>query len=864
MVGSLLHAQAKVRRPPVLDRLYRRADARAARHVAMMNDVIDGVLRARKESGDTRTDDLLGRMLNSPHPETGRRLDDRNIRHQVITFLIAGHETTSGALSFALYGLVKNPAVLARATAEVDALWGAADDPRPGYADVAELRYVRQVLDESLRLWPTAPAFGRTALADTVVGGRYRLAKGRSVITIVPALHRDPVWGDNVEAFDPDRFTPERRAARPVHAYKPFGTGERACIGSRFALHEATLVLGMLLHRYALDDHADYALRITQTLTIKPAGFTLALRRRTPADRAVAADRERMTVTAPATTLRAPGTPLTVLHGSDLGSARRWAQRLAERAEDAGFAVRTGPLDSAVGDLPTDGPLLVVAASYNGRPTDDAAAFVEWLEAQPAGACTGVRYAVLGIGDRNWSATYQRVPILVDELLAAAGAQRFAERGVADASVDLALGAQPWIDGVLEALLAAHGEPADAPPPAAVPGYRVHEVRGGLPARLWERDGLVALPVLENRELVDVTSPIGRSKRMLRLKLPAETAYRTGDQLEVRPENPQALVARAAAAFGLDLDTVVTVEAPGVREPVVPPGQPIAVRELLTHAVELQDPAGPDTVQRLAERNPCPPEAQALRALVDGPPGPSVLELAEQHPALRSVLPLEVLLELLPPLRTRLYSISSGATAAPDTIELLVSVRATGVASGYLAGLAPGAVVHAVVRPCRDAFRVDPRATEPTVLVSAGSGLAPFRAVIADRTLALADGAALSPALCYFGCGHPDVDYVHRGELEAAAAAGAVDVRPAFSRAPEHDCRYVQHRMVREGAELWALLEAGARVLVCGDARGLAPGVRAAVQQVHRDATGATAAEAEEWFTQLQHERRYVEDVYAG
>jgi cytochrome P450 / NADPH-cytochrome P450 reductase len=868
MVGSLTHAQAKLRRPPGVDRLYRRADAQAAAHVETVNDVIDGVLRARRESGDTRTDDLLGRMLNSAHPESGERLDDRNIRHQVITFLIAGHETTSGALSFALYGLVKNPAVLARATAEVDALWGAADDPRPSHADVGELRYVRQVIDEALRLWPTAPAFGRTALADTVVGGRYALAKGQSVLTIVPALHRDPVWGDNVEAFDPDRFTPERRAARPVHAYKPFGTGERACIGSRFALHEATLVLGLLLHRYAVDDHTNYALRIKQTLTVKPDGFGLTLRRRTPAERAPAAAREQITVTSTATALRAPGTPLTVLHGSNLGTARRWARRLAERAEEAGFAARTGALDSAAGALPTDGPVLIVAASYNGQPTDDAAAFVDWLEEQPAGAWSGVRYAVLGIGDRNWSATYQRVPTLIDEGLAAAGAHRLADRGAADASIDLALGAQPWIDATLDALLAVHGEPTEAPAAAAAAGYRVHPVRGDAPARLRERDDLEPLTVVENAELVDTAHPLGRSKRMVRLKLPAEASYRTGDQLVVRPENPPEMVARAAAAFDLDPDAVVSVEAPGVREPVVPAGQPLSVRELLTHAVELQDAAGPDVVRLLAERNPCPPEAQALRALVDEPPAASVLELAETHPALRTVLPLEVLLELLPPLRTRIYSISSAAAAAPDTVELLVSVLGSGsfrgLASNHLAGLPSGATVHAALRPCRDAFRVDPRAAEPTVLVAAGSGLAPFRGVIADRVHARAAGASLAPARLYFGCDHPDVDYLHRAELEAARAAGAVDLRPAFSRAPEHDCRFVQHRMLREGPELWGLLEAGARVLVCGDARGLAPGVRATMLQIHQDATGGEAGDSEEWFTQLQRDRRYVEDVYAG
>jgi cytochrome P450 len=286
MVRVLNFAQLQNRQLPWIGPLLnRRASRRNVADTAFMVKIVDDVIKARKASGDTTTGDLLGLMLNAPHPTSGQPLDEANIRNQVITFLIAGHETTSGALSFALYYLVKNPTVLAKAQAEVDAVLGAEDDPTPTFKQVGKLRYVRRVLDEALRLWPTAPAFLREARADTVLGGKYPMRKGERVVVLIPMLHRDPVWGEDVEAFDPDRFTSERIKARPAHSYKPFGTGERACIGRQFAVHEATLVLGLLLHRYRLSDHANYQLRVMQTLTVKPDGFTLTLTRRRPQDR---------------------------------------------------------------------------------------------------------------------------------------------------------------------------------------------------------------------------------------------------------------------------------------------------------------------------------------------------------------------------------------------------------------------------------------------------------------------------------------------------------------------------------------------------------------------------------------------------
>ncbi len=233
-----------------------------------MHGVADEIIAARRAEGPGHHDDLLEIMLASD-------LDAANIRYQLINFLVAGHETTSGALSFALYFLSRHPDVFARARAEVDEVWGS--ELSPEFEQVAKLRYVRRVLDESLRLQPTVPGYYRAACEDTLLAGKYPMRKGDWAAVMVGALHRDPRWGPNLDEFDPDRFAPEQVKARPVGLYKPFGTGERSCIGRQFALHEAVLVLGALIRRYDLIADPDYQLQIQERLTMMPSGFRLGL-----------------------------------------------------------------------------------------------------------------------------------------------------------------------------------------------------------------------------------------------------------------------------------------------------------------------------------------------------------------------------------------------------------------------------------------------------------------------------------------------------------------------------------------------------------------------------------------------------------
>ncbi|MFD5492808.1 cytochrome P450 [Streptomyces sp. NPDC127091] len=280
MVGTLAHAQRRNSVPtPLAPLLLRSASRRNAADIARLHRIVDDVVRTRRGGGGGGG--VLGaRVVVTAHPESGERLSPENVRRQVITFLIAGHETTSGALSFALHHLSRHPDIAARARAEVDRVWGSA--AAPGYEQVARLRYVRRVLDESLRLWPTAPAFAREARADTVLAGEHPMRRGAWTLVLTPMLHRDPgVWGPDAERFDPDRFDTPAVRSRPPHTFKPFGTGARACIGRQFALHEATLVLGLLLRRYELRPDPDYRLRVTERLTLMPEGLRLRPERRT-------------------------------------------------------------------------------------------------------------------------------------------------------------------------------------------------------------------------------------------------------------------------------------------------------------------------------------------------------------------------------------------------------------------------------------------------------------------------------------------------------------------------------------------------------------------------------------------------------
>src|SRR6201747_2264200 len=417
--------------------------------VAFMNKMVDEIVAERRKNAEAAADkkDMLGAMMTGVDRSSGEQLDDVNIRYQINTFLIAGHETTSGLLSCTLYALLKHPDVLKKAYEEVDRVLGPDVDARPTYQQVTQLTYITQILKEALRLWPPAPAYGIAPLKDETIGGKYTLKKGTFVTILVMALHRDPsVWGPNPDAFDPENFSKEAEARRPINAWKPFGNGQRACIGRGFAMHEAALAIGMILQRFKLIDNHRYQMVLKETLTIKPDGFKIKVRARADKDRGAYSGRATTTAAAVSSAAPAPrartrpahNTPLLVLYGSNLGTAEELATKVADLAEVNGFATKLAPLDEFVGKLPEQGGVLIFCASYNGAAPDNATQFIKWLSSDLAkNALAGVRYAVFGCGNSDWAATYQSIPRLIDQQLAAHGARGVYPRGEGDARGDL-------------------------------------------------------------------------------------------------------------------------------------------------------------------------------------------------------------------------------------------------------------------------------------------------------------------------------------------------------------------------------------------------------------------------------------------
>ncbi len=185
---------------------------------------------------------LVQALIRAEDPETGRPLSDAEIRGELVIFLIAGHDTTSTTLSYALWALGHHRDVQDRVRAEVSGL----GRRRLGPADVPELRYTVSVLNEALRLCPPAPIVTRTALHDIDVSG-YRIEAGTELVVGISALHRDPALWDKPLEFDPDRFSPRNSADRDRWQYLPFGGGPRSCIGDHFAMLEATVALATIV-----------------------------------------------------------------------------------------------------------------------------------------------------------------------------------------------------------------------------------------------------------------------------------------------------------------------------------------------------------------------------------------------------------------------------------------------------------------------------------------------------------------------------------------------------------------------------------------------------------------------------------------
>jgi cytochrome P450/NADPH-cytochrome P450 reductase len=662
-----------------------------------------------------------------------------------------------------------------------------------------------------------------------------------------------------------------------------------------------------------------YRLRIKQTLTIKPDGFTMRARLRNNIE---VIDLERKLFAGSLSSKLAPdsGTenkkddskslkPMLILYGSNAGTCESLATSLAGNASEHGYNATLSTLDAAKGSIPKDQPIVIVTASYEGQPTDNAALFVEWMKSAGVHDFDGVRYAVFGCGHRetfppgrnvilrkpeanifagDWQATFQKIPKLVDASFAERGAERILERGQTDvAEGDIFNDFDKWQDKLWTNIATVFGTSEGS----TGPKLEV-EINSLLRSSNLRQDVSIA-QVISNKIL---TGDSEVPKRHIEIRLPTDMNYRTGDYLAVLPLNSSVLVKRVMNRFKLPWDCMITIKSGS--KTTLPTDVPISAFDVLTAYVELNEPVTlkaslsshnefcsyetPKNLAAISQTIPDPDSQASITEILDESTFKeeitkkrvTILDILERYPT--SILPFSTFLSFLPALRIRQYSISSSPLFDPTLCTLTFTVLDTpalanpthhyiGTASHYLSSLSAGDIIQVSVRKSAASFH-PPLDIEnvPVIMICAGTGLAPFRGFVQERAIQIEAGRKLAPAQLYVGCRGRDKDLLHVEEFDKWEGMGAVEVFHAFSR-EEGGCKYVQERLWEERGRVKELFERGARVYVCGSAK-VGEGVKNVAKKIWIEAGKEKGEErsekdSEKWFEEMKGER-YAVDVF--
>lgn len=542
--------------------------------------------------------------------------------------------------------------------------------------------------------------------------------------------------------------------------------------------------------------------------------------------------------------------PLTILYGSQTGTAEKLAKRVAKEASKHGFAPQVQDLAQVnPAQLAADSAVLFLTSTYgDGEPPDNAKGFWNALRADAAPRFANLRFSLCALGDTNYPRFCQFGKDL-DARLEALGAQRVQPR--TDCDVDYEKPFQTWLASSLAAL--GSGSEASSASGGSSPGSEPVDAEA---TTGWNRERPFPARLVTQRRLSAPES--AKDVRHFEIHLgDSGLSYAAGDALGVWPENDPQLVEAVLQTLGAQGDEPV----PGRAETTVP------FREALRRHYELaRIPTA--LLAALARRSGDATLTQLAAPGVNGElqaflRGRDVLDVLAAHTAAR--LPPAEFVATLRKLQPRLYSISSSPKAHPGEVHLTVSaVRYAsfgrsrgGVASTFLADRCTAETPVPVFVHENPAFR-PPAGDTPLIMIGPGTGIAPFRAFLEDRRATASTGANW----LFFGDQRAATDYLYREEIEGFRRDGYLArLDLAWSR-DQAEKIYVQQRMLEAADVLWKWLNDGAALYVCGDASRMAKDVDAALHQVIQTAGGRTPEAAADYVLRMQAEHRYCRDVY--
>mgnify|MGYP000999626993 FL=1 len=551
---------------------------------------------------------------------------------------------------------------------------------------------------------------------------------------------------------------------------------------------------------------------------------------------------------APAAAAPAPAAePLrvAVISASQTGNARKVAAELQQRLAAAGVnAVHAAAADYKPKNIAGEQLVLLVTSTQGeGEPPEEALSLYKLLSGKKAPQLSGLKFAVLGLGDSSYP-MFCGAGKSFDELLAKLGGERLLERQ--DCDLEYQAEAAAWLDKIVPLV----GSLAAAPAAATGTGNASGSPAPAAPASAYNKANPFPATLLVRQKITGRNSE--KDVRHIEIDLSGSgLQYRAGDALGVWFENDPAVVDEILAAVSLKGD-----------EPVNAGGQGKTVREALLHDWEIGLNT-PQFVQGYAEISGNPELKEAAADASAYAAANPIAGIVSQYPA---ALTAEQLAGLLRPLAPRLYSISSAPEEVGEEVHLTVGVLRyehngiprTGAASGFLGErLEEEGSVRVFVEE-NPRFRLPENPETPVIMIGAGTGVAPFRAFMQQRA---ANGDSGKNWLI-FGNQHFTQDFLYQTEWQGWAKDGLLNKYDfAWSRDQEEKI-YVQHKIREEAAELWQWLQQGAHIYVCGDASRMAKDVEQALLDTIAEQGGLSADDADEYLDNLRQEGRYQRDVY--
>merc|ERR1712127_232166 len=602
------------------------------------------------------------------------------------------------------------------------------------------------------------------------------------------------------------------------------------------------------------------------------------------------------------TKMKASGRNIVVFYGSQTGTAEEFAGRLAKEAARYGMkALVADPEECQMEDITKlseiENSLAVfcVATYGEGEPTDNAQAFYDWLQTGDT-ELNGVNYSVFGLGNKTYE-HFNAMGKFIDKRLAELGATRVAESGVGDDDANMEEDFLTWKDKFWPAVLDFFGmemkllDISMRQYKLVVPEVAPEKVFSGEIARLrayqtqrppFDAKNPFLARVIEWRQLHKVEE---RGCMHIELDLSdSRLRYDAGDHVALYPTNDQELVDRFRELLNVDLDTVISlvnVDEDSTKKHPFP--CPTTYRTALSHYIDITSNPRTHVLKELVEHTTDEQEKEKLlqMTVAEGKElyqqwvvqdNRSILHILEDLTSCKP--PLDLICEMLPRLQSRYYSISSSSKVHPESVHLtaaLVKYKTPtgrtnkGVATNWLSTKKPHpehpATVPIFIR--KSQFRLPARPLTPIIMIGPGTGVAPFRGFIQERSKMKKEGKPVGETILFFGCRNRSEDYLYEEEFQECVDEGLLTMHVAFSR--EHEMKvYVTHLLKEQGANVWRILgKENGHLYVCGDARNMARDVHNIVIEMCQEQGQMSSAEAQQFVKKLETQRRYSADVWS-